>query len=145
MRNGSVNRTEPFRRSAQRDWLFTPGKNSMTVLRIVPNIAAASVEELRSFYSELFDLEVAMDQGWIITLASGERATTQISIATEGGSGTAVPDISIEVDEVDEVYRRAVERGHAIVYGPADEPWGVRRFYLRDPGGKLLNILSHLG
>ncbi|HYN27676.1 MAG TPA: glyoxalase, partial [Burkholderiales bacterium] len=23
------------------------------------------------------------------------------------------------------------------------EPWGVRRFYVRDPFGKLINILQH--
>jgi predicted enzyme related to lactoylglutathione lyase len=117
----------------------------MTVLRIVPNIATPSIEEVRNFYSELFDLDVVMDHGWIVTLASDRRAITQIGIATEGGSGTAVPDISIEVDDVDEVYRRVTKVGHAILYGPADEPWGVRRFYIRDPSGKLLNVLSHTG
>lgn len=117
----------------------------MTVLRIVPNIAAASIQELKHFYSDLFDLDVVMDHGWIATLASGKLATTQISIATEGGSGTAVPDLSIEVDDVDEVHRRAEKGGHQIMYGPVNEPWGVRRFYIRDPGGKLLNILSHVG
>ena len=30
-----------------------------------------------------------------------------------------------------------------IEYGPANEPWGVRRFYVRDPFGRLVNILSH--
>lgn len=115
----------------------------MTVKRIVSNIAADSVEELRKFYAELFDLEVVMDHGWIVTLASGEAALTQISIASEGGSGTAVPDLSIEVDDVDAVYRRAKDLGHRIEYDLTDEPWGVRRFYLLDPTGKLVNILSH--
>jgi len=27
--------------------------------------------------------------------------------------------------------------------GPAHEPWGVRRFFVRDPFGKLVNVLSH--
>lgn len=116
----------------------------MTVKRIVSNIAANSVTEVREFYSDLFDLNVVMDHGWIATLASGETAQTQISIATEGGSGTAVPDLSIEVDDVDAVYQRAKSLGYAIEYELTDEPWGVRRFYLLDPTGKLLNILSHL-
>lgn len=30
-----------------------------------------------------------------------------------------------------------------VAYPLTDEPWGVRRFYVRDPAGKLLNILSH--
>lgn len=33
--------------------------------------------------------------------------------------------------------------GLAIANGPADEPWGVRRSYVRDPFGRLVNILSH--
>jgi catechol 2,3-dioxygenase-like lactoylglutathione lyase family enzyme len=30
-----------------------------------------------------------------------------------------------------------------VEYGPKSEPWGVRRFYVRDPFGKLINILQH--
>lgn len=115
----------------------------MVVKRIVSNIATGCVEDVRRFYVGLFDLDVVMDQGWIVTLASGEQAPVQISIASQGGSGTRVPDLSIEVDDVDAVYRRALDLGHAIAYQITDEPWGVRRFYLTDPAGKLLNILAH--
>ena len=115
----------------------------MTVKRIVSNIATNSVDEVRKFYSDLFDLEVVMDLGWVATLTSGEIAPTQISIATEGGSGTLVPDLSIEVDDVDAVYRRAKKLGHNIEYELTDEPWGVRRFYLTDLTRKRLNILAH--
>lgn len=116
----------------------------MTVKRIVLDIATDNVDEVRVFYAELFDLETVMDQGWIATLSSGATAPVQVSIASEGGSGTLVPDASIEVDDVDAVYQRAKALGHAIEYDITDEPWGVRRFYLRDPAGKLLNVLSHL-
>ena len=115
----------------------------MTVRRIVANVAAQSVAEVGKFYADLFGLEVVMDHGWIITLASGEKAVTQLSVASEGGSGTPVPDISIEVDDVDSVYARAKAAGHQIAYDLTDEPWGVRRFYVRDPTGKLLNVLAH--
>ena len=67
----------------------------------------------------------------------------QVSVATEGGSGTPVPDISIEVDDLDEVERGVREAGLVIEYGPTSEPWGVRRFYVRDPLGRLVNILRH--
>jgi predicted enzyme related to lactoylglutathione lyase len=115
----------------------------VTVRRIVANVAAKSVPEVRDFYADLFGLDVVMDHGWIVTLASGENAVTQISVASEGGSGTPVPDISIEVDDVDTVYARAKARSCEIVYAITDEPWGVRRFYVRDPAGKLLNVLAH--
>jgi len=115
----------------------------VTVLRIVANIRAPLMSEMQGFYEALFGLKVAMDHGWIVTLASGEMAATQISLATEGGSGTPVPDLSIEVSDVDETHRRAKALGCTITYELTDEPWGVRRFFLRDPAGKLLNILSH--
>jgi predicted enzyme related to lactoylglutathione lyase len=116
----------------------------MTVLRIVANIAADTVPDIRKFYSDLFGLDAVMDLGWIVTLASHETAVPQISILSEGGSGAPVPDLSIEVDNVDEVYRRAKEIGCKVVYDLTDEPWGVRRFFISDPTGKLLNVLSHL-
>ena len=115
----------------------------MTVLRIVTNIASPSLDALRQFYRNLFDLDVVMDHGWIVTLASDQTARTQLSLATEGGSGTPAPDISIEVSDVDEVHARAKAQGLRIAYALTDEPWGVRRFYLHDPAGKLLNVLSH--
>lgn len=115
----------------------------MTVKRIVANIATDSIACVQQFYIDLFDLELVMDHGWIATLASNERAIVQISVASEGGSGTPVPDFSIEVDDIEAVYSRAKTLNIDIVYEITNEPWGVRRFYVRDPTGKLLNILSH--
>jgi Glyoxalase/Bleomycin resistance protein/Dioxygenase superfamily len=82
-----------------------------------------------------------MDHGWIATLGSQHQMTVQISVATEGGSGTSAPDLSIEVDELDAALRAMKATGFPIEYGPVDEPWGVRRFYVRDPFGKIVNIL----
>lgn len=116
----------------------------MTVRRIVANLdVGAGDSDARDFYTQLFDLDVVMDHGWIATLASAGHAGPQLSLAQEGGSGTPVPLLSIEVDDVDEVHRRALARGAEIVYPLTDEPWGVRRFYLRDPLGTLLNVLTH--
>ena len=115
----------------------------MTVKRIVTNVAAASVAEVRQFYAELFGLDLVMDQGWIATLATGDQAPVQISIASEGGSGAPVPDMTIEVDDLDALHARTRDLGHVIPYPLTLEPWGVRRFFLRDPTGKLINVMSH--
>jgi catechol 2,3-dioxygenase-like lactoylglutathione lyase family enzyme len=115
----------------------------MRVKRIVANILASDLEAAKRFYEEALGLEVLMDLGWITTYGSGETVVAQISVATQGGSGTPLPDLSIEVDDVDAAILRMKNAGFPIVYGPADEPWGVRRFYVRDPFGKLVNILSH--
>lgn len=115
----------------------------MTVLRIVANIATTDVAKLRKFYAELLGLETVMDHGWFVTLASNETTTPQIGLASEGGAGAPVPDLSIEVDDVNEIYRRARKMGCKTVYEMTDEPWGVRRFFIADPTGKILNLLSH--
>ncbi len=115
----------------------------MTVKRIVANIATPDPSRARTFYGDILGLDVAMDFGWIATYGSDASARAQVSFMTEGGSGTPVPDLSIEVDDLGAVHRRMVEAGVAIEYGPASEPWGVRRFFVRDPYGKLVNILAH--
>jgi catechol 2,3-dioxygenase-like lactoylglutathione lyase family enzyme len=116
---------------------------SMAVKRIVPNIAAENVQLAMAFYADVLGLRVVMDQGWIVTFAAEARAAPQISIAREGGSGTPVPDLSIEVDDLEGVQRRVEAEGFAIEYGPVTEPWGVKRFYVRDPFGRLINVLAH--
>lgn len=76
----------------------------MAVKRIVSNIASAQVDAAWGFYGDVLGLEVVMDLGSILTFsAQGANAAPQISIASEGGSGTPVPDISVEVDNLDEV------------------------------------------
>lgn len=115
----------------------------MKVKRIVSNIAAANPSEAEKFYADIFGLEVVMDHGWIRTYSSGEEMTTQLSVASEGGSGTLVPDLSIEVDNLEVALNRVKSGKIEIEYGPVTEPWGVRRFYVRDPFGKLINVLQH--
>ena len=115
----------------------------MLVKRIVANIGAQTLKDAEAFYSKIFGLDLLMDHGWIATYGSQHTMNVQLSIATQGGSGTPVPDLSIEVDDGDEASARVTEAGFVIAYGPADEPWGVRRFYVRDPFGKLINVLSH--
>jgi catechol 2,3-dioxygenase-like lactoylglutathione lyase family enzyme len=116
----------------------------MAVRRIVPNISGNDPALARAFYADLFDLELAMDHGWIVTFAGDATTTPQISVAQHAGSGAPFADLSIEVDNLEDVLKRAKAQGYTIEYGPADEPWGVRRFFLRDPFGKMVNVLQHV-
>ena len=116
----------------------------MAVKRVVSNIAAEHVGSAGSFYGDVLGMRIAMDLGWIVTFAVDAQSSPQVSVATQGGSGTRVPDLSIEVDNFDEVYQRACSAGFPVEYGPVTEPWGVRRFYVRDPFDRLVNILTHL-
>lgn len=60
----------------------------------------------KQFYQDILGLDVLMDMGWIATCGSKQTMTVQISFMTEGGSGARVPDLSIEVDDLDAVLAR---------------------------------------
>ena len=113
----------------------------MKIDRAVPNIKSDRPAETRDFFVELLGFETVMDLGWVATVASPNDATAQVNII--GNDDPAAPGISVEVDDVDAVHARAIERGLEIAYPLRDEEWGVRRFMLREPSGTVVNVLSH--
>ena len=114
----------------------------MTIRRAVPNIRSERPAATRDFFLDLFGFEVAMDMGWVVTVASPTNPSVQITIV--GNDDMAAPGVSVEVADVDAVHAMAVERGFEIAYPLRDEEWGVRRFMLRDPSGTVVNVLSHI-
>jgi len=114
----------------------------MTVRRVVPDINTQHPAESRSFYVDLLGLEVAMDLGWVVTYASPSNPTAQVTVTQSEGAELR-PDMSIEVTDVDDLHAQALRRGNDIVYPLTDEPWGVRRFFVRDPDGVVVNVLEH--
>lgn len=115
----------------------------MTIKRIVPNIRSENFEKSRSFYTGFLGLDVAMDMEWVLMFASPSNPTAQLTLL-EPSEQELHPDISIEVDDVDAVHAKATEQGRRVVYPLTDEPWGVRRFFVEDPNGVVINVLSHL-
>jgi uncharacterized glyoxalase superfamily protein PhnB len=75
------------------------------------------------------------------------RKTLKRPGSTSRGQATAavVPQISVEVADVDAVHAEALRRGLELVHPLTDEPWGVRRFFVKDPNGVVLNVVSHRG
>lgn len=116
----------------------------MSIKRTVPNIESETPEESIKFYEEFIGMKVAMDEGWIITFVSESNPASQISVIRHDGSDVPHPNISIEVDDVNKMFAKAIEQEIEIVYSLTDEPWGVRRFFVKDPNGTVINILSHL-
>lgn len=115
----------------------------LRVKRIVANIEVQDPAAAQAFYGDVFGLSCVMDFGWITTFGHAGDQTVQVSFANEGGSGTVVPGLTIEVDDLGEAQRRCETARFPIVYGPVLEPWGIRRFFVRDPFGTLVNITVH--
>jgi len=120
----------------------------MNIRRAMPVIATEDPEGSRQVYVGLLGFTVAMEQDGMLMLRSPSVPTTQLLLAW--ASPTAMDphvlevDVSIEVEDVDAAYAAACDRGLEVVYPLTDEPWGVRRFFLREPSGRTLNIASHV-
>jgi catechol 2,3-dioxygenase-like lactoylglutathione lyase family enzyme len=115
----------------------------VSVERVVPDLASRSLEEAKRFYGHVFGLEPIMDHGWIVILADPHRPGSQVSLMTHDETAPVIPDVSIQVDDVDAAYAAAVQAGAEVVHPLTNEPWGVRRFFVRDPDGHVLNVLGH--
>jgi predicted enzyme related to lactoylglutathione lyase len=101
------------------------------------------MDESRKFYKEFLGVDVAMDMGWVLIFVSPTNPTAQITVVQKTKEATPQANISIEVDDVDALHAKAVALGLPIVYPMTDEPWGVRRFFIADPNGVIINVLSH--
>jgi len=121
------------------------------IKRVVPNVTTSRVDESVDFYTGLLGFEVAMDMDWIVTLASPDNPSAQISLVRGQQEremqqpGEELVTLTVEVADVDAVFAQAESRGDLIAYPLTDEPWGVRRFHVRGPDGVLINVMSHRG
>jgi catechol 2,3-dioxygenase-like lactoylglutathione lyase family enzyme len=116
----------------------------MSVRRVVPDIKSRNSAESRAFYVDFLGLQLAMDLGFMQTFVSPDNPTAQLSVLQDSGSSTPLPNVSVEVADAGALHALAVKLGLEIVYPLTDEPWGVRRFFVVDPNGTILNVMSHL-
>ena len=114
----------------------------MAVTRIVANLNAPDPDALAIFYNEVFGLETPFSMGWIAFLSRDATQKVELHTASEGGHGTELPVISIGVDDLEATEAAIRYTGADVVYGPVTEPWGLRRFFFRDPAGNLINVVD---
>lgn len=115
----------------------------MAVNRIVPNLPATDTRVSRDFYADFLGLEPEMDLGWIVSYRPPGNQISQVNVVSRDETAPEDSAISIAVSDVDEAYAEARRRDYEIVYPLTEEPWGVRRFFVRDPNGIVVNIVAH--
>ena len=116
----------------------------MRVTGVTTNLPVADIDAARGFYTDFLGLNVEeMNLGWVARYRSPDgRACVQL--VTRDATSPQDSVISVDVaDDVDEAYAEAQRRGYEIVHPLTDEPWGVRRVFVRDPDGNVINIVSH--
>ena len=120
----------------------------MTIRRAIPNMTVDDLAKSREFYAGFLGFDVAMDEPGFNMFASPSNRTAQITIADKHNPGqdrgVSEARISVEVEDVDALHAEAVRRGLEIVYPLTDEPWGIRRFFVKDPDGTVINVAQHV-
>jgi catechol 2,3-dioxygenase-like lactoylglutathione lyase family enzyme len=114
----------------------------MTVRRIMPYHESSDFDATRGFYTGVLGLAEGQFGGGCIGFGSGQAQV----VFGPPGVEPLLPDMGVDVGSrqaVDAAHARAREAGHEVIYGPVDEPWGVRRFFVRDPHGVVISVLAH--
>lgn len=113
--------------------------------RIVAYAGGTELAASRDFYVEVLGMQVTMEKP-VLDLQSPDHPTAEVIIGAQEMQD-APPDFGVDVGEpaaVDAAHAEAVRRGLRVLYPLTDEPWGVRRFFVEDPGGTVVNVLAHI-
>ncbi|TCC57042.1 glyoxalase/bleomycin resistance/extradiol dioxygenase family protein [Kribbella pittospori] len=106
--------------------------------------------EVAAFYQQYFDLQIAIDLGWFITVRRGdadwELAICQRGHATVPAAVSALTEstnvFGFVVDDADKVAAALTESGVPLETQPVTEVFGQRHFFVRDPAGTWLNVIQ---
>jgi catechol 2,3-dioxygenase-like lactoylglutathione lyase family enzyme len=115
----------------------------MRVIRVTADLEVADLEEAATFFTDFLGLDPQpMGLDWVtrvVVPGSGEH----VQVLSKDATGPVNPVLTVKVDDVDEAYASAQRRGYEIVHPLTTESWGIRRFFVRVPGGSVLNIAQH--
>ena len=116
----------------------------MRVTSVIANLPVADIPAARDFYTDFLGLSVeGFDLGWVARFESPDGAA-RVQLVTRDASAPEDSAISVTVgDDVAEAYAEAQRRGYEIVHPLTDEPWGIRRFFVRAPDGTVINVAGH--
>jgi catechol 2,3-dioxygenase-like lactoylglutathione lyase family enzyme len=131
---------------ARKDTVMTDSTYPASPVRTVCYADGHDLDGSRAFYTEVLGLDVAMEEP-VLGLISAANPTAQVLIPPPGFEEPQ-PRFGIDLGHpraVDAAHRAAVRRGLRVVYPLRTEPWGVRRFFVEDPGGTIINVLAHIG
>lgn len=116
----------------------------MRVNAIVPNLPATQAEADRAFFTDFLALTPTFDYGGVAGFQSPAAPAAQVHLmARADASEPDFPAIAVQVSDVVAAHEEAQQRGYAIVYPLTQEAHGPHHFWVKTPGGVLINIIEH--
>jgi lactoylglutathione lyase len=113
---------------------------------------ARDMERMRGFYSDVmrFPIYYELSSDWI-----EYRVGANLLVLSRAGlhlpdpvpaKGTATVQLAFRIrrEEIDRCAQALISAGVELVSSPADQPWGHRTVFFRDPDGNLLEIYADI-
>lgn len=121
-------------------------------MKLNAGIVTENIAETRKFYTEVLDFGVSFENEFYILLHTPNKDSeisflmpnhpSQKPIFQSEFLGKGVY-LTIEVDNVDEVYKKIKDNGIKMEVEIRDEEWGDRHFAIKDPNGIGIDIVTY--
>ncbi|WP_047248038.1 VOC family protein [Maribacter thermophilus] len=121
-------------------------------MKLNAGIITHKLQETKKFYTEVLGFGVSFENEFYVLLHTpGQLAEisflqpnhpSQKPIFKSPFNGKGVY-LTIEVENVDNVYKRLKAQGVHIEIDIRDEPWGDRHFAIKDPNGVGIDIVTY--
>jgi predicted enzyme related to lactoylglutathione lyase len=115
----------------------------MHATSIMANLPVADIEAAKGFYTGYLGMTTEeFNMGWVARYSSPTTAAS-VQLVTRDASAPEDSAISVHTDDIEGAYAEAQKLGYEIVHPITDEPWGIRRFFVRAPDGNVINVANH--
>jgi uncharacterized glyoxalase superfamily protein PhnB len=118
-----------------------------------PLVTVTALEKSRDFFVKFFGMSLVFEASWVVMLARTEGGPIVLGLMTAdhpsnppgpetfGGHGMI---LTLRVEDASKAFADAQKMGAPISYGLKEEPWGQRRFMVRDPSGILVDVVEQI-
>ncbi len=120
---------------------------------LFPDICSRNLVESKEFYISLLGFEVIFEIDWYIQLQSPNNESVQIAFVDINHPSVPkghqkIPQgvvVTVEMDDVDVAYKKALDLKLPVIIELCDEEWGQRHFMVEDPNGLLVDVYTMVG
>lgn len=121
-------------------------------MKLNAGIITEKITETKEFYTKILDFGVIFENEFYLLLHTPNHEAqlsfllpnhpTQQPIFHKPFTGEGMY-LTIEVEDVDDLYTRVKKRGAEIALEIRDEPWGDRHFAIIDPNGIGIDLVRY--
>lgn len=121
-------------------------------MKLNAGIITSKLQETKDFYSEWLGFGVTFENDFYLLMHTPNRQAeisfllpahpSQQPLFHDAFEGNGVY-LTIEVEDVDKLYRLLKNKGADIKIELRDEPWGDRHFAIKDPNGVGIDIVRY--